>query len=169
MKKFWMIMFNVFFRNIPDHFKFGAKLRNFAARRFLKKSGKHISIGFGSRINKNTELGENSGIGRNCEIMSGVTIGDNVMIGPDVYMCTETHNFSDTSVPMCTQGFKDRKPIIIEDDVWIGARVIILPGVTVGTGAVIGAGAVVSRSVPPYSVAVGNPAKPIKSRLDKDV
>ena len=166
MKKFWLIMYTVFFRNIPDYFKSGVFLRNFSARHFLKKSGRHVSIGYGSRIHRNTELGENSGIGRNCEIMNGVTIGDNVMIGPEVYMCTETHNFSDTSVPMCKQGYKERKPIVIEDDVWIGAKAIILPGVTVGTGSVIGAGTVVPRSIPPYSVVVGNPARVVKSRLD---
>ena len=58
------------------------------------------------------------------------------------------------------------RPVIIEDDVWIGARVIILPGVTIGTGSVIGAGAVISKSIPPYSVAVGNPARIVKNRLE---
>lgn len=169
MKKFWLIMYVVFFRNIPDYFKFGVSLRGFAVRRFIKKSGRNISIGYGSRINRNTELGENSGVGRNCEIMNGVSIGNNVMMGPDVYMCTETHEFKDTSVPMRTQGFKEIKKIVIEDDVWIGARVIILPGVTIGKGSVVGAGAVVPRSIPPYSVAVGNPARVVKSRLKEDV
>ena len=56
------------------------------------------------------------------------------------------------------------KPVVIGDDVWIGARVCILPGVTIGQGAVIGACAVVSKDVPAYSVAVGNPARVVKKR-----
>jgi maltose O-acetyltransferase len=57
------------------------------------------------------------------------------------------------------------KAVIIEDNVWIGARVIILPGVTIGKGSTIGAGAVVSKNIPPYSVAVGNPARVVKSLI----
>lgn len=56
------------------------------------------------------------------------------------------------------------KPVIIEDNVWIGARVCILPGVTIGEGSVIGACAVVPKSVPPYSVVIGNPARVVKTR-----
>jgi acetyltransferase-like isoleucine patch superfamily enzyme len=55
---------------------------------------------------------------------------------------------------------------VIEDDVWVGARAIILPGVTIGHGSVIGAGAVVAKSVPPYSIVVGNPGRVVRSRLD---
>ena len=62
------------------------------------------------------------------------------------------------------QGWSVEKPVIIEDDVWIGSRVTILPGVTIGEGSVIGASAVVAKSVPPYSVVVGNPAKIVKTR-----
>ena len=69
---------------------------------------------------------------------------------------------------MATQGFSDLAPVIIEDDVWIGARAIILPGVIIGKGSVIGAGAVVAKSIPPYSVAVGNPARVVKTRTDKE-
>lgn len=65
---------------------------------------------------------------------------------------------------MDQQGWADEKPVVIEDDVWIGSRVIILPGVTIGKGSVIGASAVVSKSVPPYSVVAGNPAKIVKTR-----
>lgn len=65
---------------------------------------------------------------------------------------------------MRKQGMTEIRPVHIEDDVWIGARVCILPGVTIGKGSVIGACAVVSKSIPPYSVAVGNPAKVVKTR-----
>ena len=61
------------------------------------------------------------------------------------------------------------KPIVIEDDVWIGRRVIILPGVTIGRGSVIGAGAVVAKDIPPYSVAVGNPCKVVRNRINNGI
>ena len=69
-----------------------------------------------------------------------------------------------TDLPMCKQGETEVKPVIIEDDVWLGARVTILPGARIGHGCVIGAGAVVSGEVPPMSVAVGNPARVVKKR-----
>ena len=65
---------------------------------------------------------------------------------------------------MNLQGFATEKPVLIADDVWIGARVIILPGVRIGTGAVIGAGAVVTKDMPDYSVVGGNPARVLKMR-----
>ena len=74
------------------------------------------------------------------------------------------HAFDRTDIPMNQQGFTPEKPIVIEDDVWIGARVIILPGVHIGTGAVVGAGAVVTKDVPDYAVVGGNPARILKMR-----
>ena len=71
------------------------------------------------------------------------------------------HNYQDKSKLIRNQG-SDIKPVIIEDNVWIAARSIILPGVEIGKGSVIGAGSVVTRSIPPFSVVVGNPAKLIK-------
>lgn len=77
---------------------------------------------------------------------------------------TTNHGMADTKIPMWRQASSPIQPIIIEDDVWLGARVIILPGVRVGTGSVIGAGSVVTRDVVPYSIAAGNPARVIRSR-----
>lgn len=97
-------------------------------------------------------------------MLGKVTIGDGVMIGPECFIYTLNHNISRTDIPMFKQGFAEPKPVTIADDVWIGSRVTILPGVHIGTGAVIGAGAVVSKSVPDYAVVVGNPAKIVKYR-----
>ena len=88
------------------------------------------------------------------------------MMGPEVLIYTQNHCTSNPDVPMRTQGMTQIMPVIIEDDVWIGARVCILPGVVIGKGSVIGACAVVSKSIPPYSVAVGNPAKVVKIRCN---
>ena len=65
---------------------------------------------------------------------------------------------------MMEQGFEEERPVIIGDDVWIGDRVMILPGVEIGRGAVLAAGAVVTRDVPPYAVAAGVPARVIRDR-----
>jgi maltose O-acetyltransferase len=86
------------------------------------------------------------------------------MMGPEVLIYTQNHSFSRVDITMDQQGFSEEKKVIIDDDVWIGARVIILPGVKIGRGSVIGAGSVVSKSIPEYSVAVGNPCKVVKLR-----
>ncbi|MBE7081631.1 MAG: maltose O-acetyltransferase [Clostridiales bacterium] len=89
------------------------------------------------------------------------------MMGPYVIFYAQNHCTSNPDIPMREQGMAEIKPITIEDDVWIGARVVVLPGVTIGKGSVIGACAVVSKDVPPYSVFVGNPGRVVKNRKNK--
>lgn len=112
------------------------------------------------------EMGDNSYIGCNAVVGAGgggITIGNNVLIGQAVTMHSESHIYMDTSLPIRDQGITYHG-IAIEDDVWIGSRATILDGVTVGVGSIIGAGAVVTKSISPYSVAVGVPAKIIGIR-----
>ena len=92
-----------------------------------------------------------------------IKIGNNVRIAPNVMIISANHVFDNTDIPICEQGM-DVKPITIEDDVWVAGRVNIMAGVTIGKGSVIGAGSVVTKDIPPYSVAVGVPAKVIKTR-----
>lgn len=140
------------------------RLRQFCGKMILKKCGKNVNIEKGALFSADIELGDNSGIGRNAELECGITIGDNVMMGPCVKMYVQNHNFSRTDIPMNQQGDSPVRPIVVGNDVWIGANVIILPGVSIGAGCVIGAGSVVTKSVPEYSVVAGNPAKIIKKR-----
>lgn len=142
----------------------GGRLRAFSAKHFLKFCGNNINIGVGARIHKNTILGNNSGIGRGCEITNAVTIGDNVLMGPNVYILTQNHNFENTEQLIREQGFQETKSVEIGDNVWIGARVIILPGVHIGSGSIIGAGSIVTKDIPQNVVVAGNPAKIIKVR-----
>jgi maltose O-acetyltransferase len=114
-------------------------------------------------------IGDHSGIGVNCQVVGPITIGRDVMMGPDVIILTQNHETRDLSRPMRGQGALPRKPVVIHDDVWIGTRVIILPGVTIGRGAIIGAGAVVTRDVPPFAIVGGNPARVIKYRTGEPV
>jgi acetyltransferase-like isoleucine patch superfamily enzyme len=120
---------------------------------------------FGPRaIRRNgVRVGRNSRIDRNCTLdaRSPLTIGDNVSISPEVVILAGTHDINDPRFPESTVG---PWAVAIEDHVWIGTRATILPGVTVGRGAVVAAGAVVSKDVPPLTVVGGVPAKAIGMR-----
>lgn len=89
------------------------------------------------------------------------------MMGPDVIIITGNHEFNRIDIPMRDQGETRPESVVIDDDVWIGTRSIILPGVHIEKGAIIGAGAVVTKDVPEYAVVGGNPAKVIKYRIQK--
>ncbi len=110
------------------------------------------------------EIGDFSGIGTNCQSPDNIKIGAHVMMGPDVLILGKNHQFERVDIPMMFQGDKEAPPVVIQNDVWIGARSIILPGVVIGAGAVIGAGSVVTKNVPPFAVCAGNPARVIKYR-----
>ena len=112
-----------------------------------------ISMGYNVFINRNVYI----------TARERITIGDNVLIGPGVVINSGMHKYNDKDKLIRDQGHI-LKPIIIGDDVWIGANTVIMPGVSIGKGSIIGAGAIVKDSIPPYSVAVGVPAKVIKKR-----
>ena len=113
----------------------------------------------------NIEVGENFFANYNFVVLDGakVSIGNNVFIAPNVGLHTAGHPLDSKQR---NQGIEYAKPITIEDDVWIGAGVQVCPGVTIGRGAVIAAGAVVTKEIPPYTVAAGVPAKVIRQNED---
>ena len=88
-----------------------------------------------------------------------MTFGDNVFIAPNCGFYSAGHPLD---APTRNSGLEFAKPITVEDDVWIGGSVTVLPGVTIGKGSVIGAGSVVTHDIPAGVVAVGNPCRPIK-------
>lgn len=92
-----------------------------------------------------------------------IFVGDGCLIGPNVVLRASNHVFSRTDVPIRAQGHAGGE-IILEEDVWLAANVVVLPRVTIGRGAVVGAGAIVTRSIPPGAVAVGSPARVIRIR-----
>ena len=143
----------------------GEKIRSFFVKGYITRCGIKVNIQPRTTIARRVEIGDYSGIGYRSFVQSNVKIGSHVMMGPEVLIYTQNHNFSRLDITMDKQGFSEEKQVIIEDDVWIGARVIILPGVKIGRGSVIGAGSVVSKSIPEYSVAVGNPCKVVKKRV----
>lgn len=97
---------------------------------------------------------------------AGVVIGENVMIAPHCAIAAGSHDFIQTNKPMRFAGHFDKGPIVIGDDVWIGANCTITDGVQIGKGAVIGANSVVTKNVEAYDIVGGCPAKVIKNRLD---
>jgi len=148
---------NHLFAKIPSY-----TLRHWFLRKFCKiKIGKESSIHMNCFITgNNIEIGDNTVINRQTYLdgRAGIKIGNNVNISHQTLIQTLTHDPQNPDFACLV------KPVTIEDDVWIGTRAIILPGVTIGEGAVIGAGAIVTKNIPKHSIAVGNPAKVIKER-----
>lgn len=142
-------------------------LRRFCGKLMLKHCGKKVNIEKGARFSPAVSLGDYSGIGVNASIHGTCDIGNYVMMGENCTIITRNHSHSRTDIPMMYQGFEEEQPVYIEDDVWIGDRVTILPGVRIGKGSIIGAGAVVTRDIPPFSIAAGVPAKVLKTRNAK--
>ena len=167
-RKIGAIIYYFFAQHLPSStsgLKIGQKaILAFCGKLMLKKCGKKVNIEHGAKFSSRTSLGDYSGIGINARIHGDCTIGDHVMMGPDVVIITSNHSFDRTDIPMMFQGFEEERPVIIGNDVWIGERVIILPGVHVGDGAILAAGAVVTKDVPPYAIVAGVPAKMIKMR-----
>ena len=165
-KKISFVLYNVFAAWLPisQRSSLAKKLRVFFAKRITQNIGKNVNIEKKAVCGPLLEIGDNSGVGIKCEIYGPVSIGRNVMMGPEVVIYTSGHNFDRTDIPMMDQGFTEPQPVTIGNDVWIGRRAMIMPGVTVGDGCVIGAGAVVTKDVPDYAVVGGVPAKLIKMR-----
>jgi maltose O-acetyltransferase len=162
-------------RNFPTQpvpgWRLGYWWRERLVKRIFKSCGDHVRIKQGAYFGsgKDIQLGHRSQIGHNARIDHDVVIGNDVLMGPDVVMLSISHQFDDLDLPINLQGPTRRSPVVIGDDVWIGTRVIILPGVHIGSGAVIGAGSVVTSDVPANVVAVGVPARVLRRRGAQDL
>lgn len=171
IRGFWWLIYYLFARHLPrsnvKYSIFSRQIRAFVLKKLFRYVGKNVNIEpkviFYNM--SESEIGDSSGIGMYSYIGT-VKIGCDVMIGEELAAISMNHEFSDVEKPMREQGFKNDKPIIIEDNVWIGTRVILLPGVRIGRGSIIGAGSVVTKDVPPYSVVAGNPAVVVRSRME---
>jgi maltose O-acetyltransferase len=149
----------------PFSFGLTRPLRGLLCRWMVKKCGSNVNVERGAEFGYNLEIGDNSGLGVNAFVNNtgSITIGRNVMMGPDVVILTRDHGHDANDTPMIEQGYVNA-PVIIEDDVWIGMRAIVLSGVRIGRSAIVAAGAVVTKDVPPFTIVGGNPARVLKRR-----
>jgi maltose O-acetyltransferase len=142
------------------------RARAAAGKRLFRQCGTSVNIernaSFGSGVH--LSVGSHSGLGRGARVQGPVTIGDHVLMGPEVLILTANHEYRDPRLPIGEQGNREPRPVVIEDDVWLGARSVVLPGRTVHRGAVVAAAAVVSADVAEYAIVAGNPAVVVGTR-----
>ncbi|MNZ28340.1 Galactoside O-acetyltransferase [compost metagenome] len=169
MKKLYLAVYYLLIKRLPNSKYIGIfnRLRVWYVSKFLKimpfdknsifEDGVYISDCSNLKIGRFCHINENV-------FIQGANIGDHVMIAPNVAILNESHEHENLAIPMIMQPTTGKSNPFIGNDVWIGRNAIILPGVMIGEGSIIGAAAVVTRDVPPYSIAGGVPAKILKTR-----
>lgn len=169
---YWLIRTKLICRSARI-FRFPLEIRG---RKYIN-FGHSLTTGVGCRLEVYSEDGKSEmNFGQNVQIndyvhicaMKSVTIGDNVLMASHIYISDNSHGFykgnefdTNPNVPPQERDYYVSS-VEIGDNVWIGEHVVVMPGVTIGKGAVIGANSVVTRDIPNYTIAVGQPAKPIK-------
>ena len=144
----------------------GIAIRYILLKTIAKKVGDNVSIHPGCYIffPENLELGDNVSIHPMCYIdaVGGVTIGNDVSIAHAVTIMSSSHRFDMRDIPIKDQPFIVEKTVV-SDNVWIGAKVTVLCGKTIGSGSVVGASSVITKDVTPHTIVAGVPAKVIKN------
>jgi len=143
--------------------------RNELLSKLLNKAGERLWIepDFRCEYGKNISIGDDVYINFGCIMLdcADITIGNHVLIGPNLGLYAANHSILPEER---IAGGCHSKPITIQDNVWIGGDVKVLPGVTIGEGSIIGAGSVVTKDIPSRVIAVGNPCKVIRKITEKD-
>lgn len=170
IKKLCYILYSYVAMYLPDSDsktfgKMSSRVRTFLFKKITGNTSVGVNIQKGAKFSTNVKIGNNSSIGINALVSSDTTIGDYVIMGPDVAIYTSNHETSRIDIPIKKQGNSNVMGVTIGNDVWIGTRTVILPGVKIGDGSIIGACSVVTKDVAPYTVVGGNPAKKIKDRI----
>lgn len=173
MRTFWLIVYYAFAQYLPKSNRpvlgrFGSWLRYQCARHLFAECKGYVNLEQGAYIGngKKIKVLGGAGIGKNfichCRL---VTIHGGLLMGEDVLFQGGGHNYDNPDVPIGSDGELPDTPLEICNDVWIGARSIILPGCKrIGSHSIIGAGSVVTHDVPDYAIVGGNPAKIIRMR-----
>lgn len=145
----------------------GIRVRARAMRGYFRQFGADVVIQENFRVTNpgKVAIGDRCNFARGVFIAGGggVDIGNCVGLGPDTKVWSVNHRFDDPHVPWLDQGY-EHKPVVIHDDVWLGANCFVMPGVTIGKGAIVSAGSVLMKSVPAFAVVAGNPARVVSWR-----
>lgn len=173
MKRFYKTSINALFV-VHRIYK---RLKMYALKPLFRRIGKNVVFDPDANYSFETiEIGNDVFIGDGADFSasrSSIIIGRKVMFGPNVTIRGGNHTVHYVGKFMyditdSTKDPKDDEPVIIEDDVWVGSRAIILKGITIGRGSIVGAGSVVTKSVPPYAIVGGVPARIIKMRFTEE-
>lgn len=169
-KKIILILYYSFFRKLPYQplpgYRIGNATRSWCAKKLFKNCVDNVVIksmayfGNGSNI----EIGDFSQLGINCKVEEDLILGKYVLMGPDVIIYSSSHEYENPETPVMFQGGKERRPVVVGDDVWFGTRSIVMPGIKIGSHVIIGANSVVTKDVPDYAIVGGSPAKIIRFR-----
>ena len=167
MKKIPYFLYLTLFRYTPEIYRpyalFFPHLRRMLVKMFVDSAGKGIRIKRNADVSMFIRIGDFSELGTNCIIQSNTEIGNNVIMGPDVKIYTKNHVYESLDMPIQFQGHTSEKTVI-GNDVWLGANVVVTPGVKIGNHSIVAAGAIVTKDVPDYAVVGGVPAKVLKYR-----
>lgn len=146
IRVFWLLTFRYRFRNVGEGFY----------------CGKHLFIRPGT-----VSVGNHVFIGKNCHLaVCDLRIGNHVMFAPGVAVVGGDHAYKEVGVPVRDSGRGTEKAVVVEDDVWVGFGCVIMQGVTLGEGCIVAAGSVVTKSIEPYTIWAGNPARYLKDRFN---
>ena len=160
LRAIWYFICAIFFRNPLNPV---ISLKALLLRSFGAKVGKGVVLKSAINIKYpwNIEIGDHTWIGENAwlDSLDKIKIGSNVCISQGAYLCTGSHDYKKGTFDLIV------KPIVVEDGVWVGAKAVICPGITLGSHCVVTAGSVVTRDAEPYTVYQGNPAVPVRKRI----
>lgn len=138
----------------------GRVLRRLVGGTLFESCGTELVLESGTVPSPRVRVGNRVQIGANTRFMIGsrLTLEDDVLLAPEIVFIDINHESVDLNTPIKQQGWRTPRPIHVGAGAWIGYRAMILPGVSIGEGAIVGAGSVVTRSVPAYAIVAGNPA-----------
>ncbi len=150
------------------HARLARLLVKMYSRKFIGKPNNLVFYPNNSTFTYSTiKMGNNVFVNRRAYFSGDICIGNDVLIGPDVFITSGDHEYRVVGKTINAQGRVASRQVVIEDDVWIGAKVCVLAGVKIGKGAIIGAGSVVTKDVEPYTICAGNPCRKIKDRYSE--
>lgn len=156
-RDFWRVAYAALVKWWPQNqwFPLAGKARVLFARRICAEVGDNIVIDRNATFSSKVHMGDYARIGKDCELHGEVHLGNHILMAPECVFYTVNHAYGLFGTPMDSQGDTPMEAIYVGNDVWLGRRVMVMPGVRIGDGSVIAAGAVVTKDIPEYSIAGG--------------